>query len=416
MVRVSGPKTSHIISELTGRPLPPARMAARRRFGHDAAIDDGLLLWFPAPRSFTGEDVAELHIHGGRAVSEALGRALITAGARPAEAGEFTRRAFQNNKMDLTQAEAVADLVAAETEGQRRQALRQLDGELGRVYEAWRQRLIAVIARAEAAIDFPEEDLPANLLVGVADDAARLADELAAHLDDGRRGERLRDGFHVAILGAPNAGKSSLLNALVGRAAAIVHPTAGTTRDVVEAAIDLGGWPVIFSDTAGLREAGDPVEEEGIRRARDRAASADLRLLVVDAMRWPVVDDETRELMGERAVVVINKVDLAVPAAVDGEVRMVSTVTGEGIAALADMIATHAAESLSAPSLGPTRLRHREAVETAVRHLRAMPAAPLPELMAEDLRLAARALGRAVGRIDVEDVLDAVFRQFCIGK
>lgn len=415
MVRVSGPATRDIVSALSGD-LPPPRHAARRRFGHDPVIDDGMLLWFPAPRSFTGEDVAELHIHGGRAVSEAIGRALVAAGARPAEAGEFTRRAFQNGKMDLTQAEAIADLVAAETEAQRRQALRQLDGELGRRYEAWRQRLIGIVARAEAAIDFPEEDLPAGLMDGVEREAGLLADELVAHLDDGRRGERLRDGFHVAILGPPNAGKSSLLNALVGRAAAIVHPTAGTTRDVVEAAIDLDGWPIVFSDTAGLRRSADPVEEEGIRRARERADHADLKLLVVDGGRRQDLDEETASLHDGRSVVVVNKIDLAPEMAVVPGTVPVSAATGAGVAALAGEIAARAAAGLSAPSLGPTRLRHREALERAVRHLRAMPSASDPELKAEDLRLAARALGRAVGRIDVEDVLDAVFRQFCIGK
>ena len=390
-------------------------MAVRRRFGRDPVIDDGMLLWFPAPGSFTGEDVVELHVHGGRAGFEAMARTLIAAGARPAEAGEFTRRAFQNGKMDLAQAEAVADLVAAETEAQRRQALRQLDGDLGRLYEAWRGRLIAIIARAEAAIDFPEEDLPADLLAGVAGEAGVLAAELSVHLDDGRRGERLREGFHVAILGAPNAGKSSLLNALVGRSVAIVHPTAGTTRDVVEAAIDLDGWPILLSDTAGLRESDDPVEVEGIRRAHERAATADLKLLVVDASCGDGMDEGTARLVDRRSVVVRTKVDLAADGTGDGALR-VSAVTGSGIGELTALIAARAEENLAAPVPAPTRLRHREAVETAVRHLQSVGTAPLPELMAEDLRLAARALGRAVGRIDVEDVLDAVFRQFCIGK
>lgn len=226
-------------------------------------IDDGILLWFPGPASFTGEDVAELHVHGGRAVWQALAGALAAAGGRLAEPGEFSRRAFENGKLDLTQAEAIADLVAAETEAQRRQALRQLEGELGRLYAGWRSRILDLMARAEAAIDFPEEDLPDTLLEEVRAGAMSLAADLARHVADGGRGMRLRDGIQVAILGVPNAGKSSLLNALVGRAAAIVHPLAGTTRDIVEAAVDLRGWPVVYCDSAGLRETGDAVEAEG---------------------------------------------------------------------------------------------------------------------------------------------------------
>ncbi|BBK45303.1 tRNA modification GTPase MnmE [Allostella vacuolata] len=399
------------------RPLPPPRRAVRRRFGRDPVADDGILIWFPGPRSFTGEDVAELHIHGGRAVYLAVAGLLTQAGARMADPGEFTRRAFENGKLDLTQAEGIADLVAAETEGQRRSALRQMDGELGRLYEGWRLRLIDLIAQAEAAIDFPDEDLPAGLLDHVVADAGGLQAELSGHLDDGRRGERLRDGFHVAILGAPNAGKSSLLNALVGRAAAIVHPAAGTTRDVIEVAVDLAGWPVVFSDTAGLRAALDPVEAEGVRRARERAGLADLKLLVVDGAAGAPAD-ELLGLADEKALLVLNKIDLGecTEAHDLGPAIRVSASTGHGLTALADAIAAKAAEAMDGASLTPTRLRHREAVESCIRHLASMDPGTPPELMVEDLRLAARALGRAVGRIDVEDVLDAVFRQFCIGK
>ncbi|BBK34702.1 tRNA modification GTPase MnmE [Allostella humosa] len=417
-MRVSGPRASGLVSAITKKPLPPPRYAARRRFWGPDAIDDGLLLWFPGPASFTGEDVAELHVHGGRAVYRALADALAAAGGRPAEPGEFTRRAFHNGKLDLTQAEAIADLVAAETEGQRRQALRQLDGALGQLYEGWRARLIAMSARAEAAIDFPEEDLPDGLLAGVATDAAVLAGELRRHLDDGGRGERLREGFHVAILGAPNAGKSSLLNALVGRAAAIVHETAGTTRDIVEAAIDLNGWPVVFSDTAGLRVTADPVEAEGVRRAQERAGQADLKLLIFDGSTQAEPDAATMVFAGPRALLVANKSDLGLVAgscSISGWVR-VSAATGEGLGGLAGQIAAAAAAALDGSAPAPTRLRHRMAVETCIQHLDAMCRASLPELLVEDLRLAARALAAAVGRIDIEDVLDAVFREFCIGK
>ncbi|MCC7272289.1 MAG: tRNA uridine-5-carboxymethylaminomethyl(34) synthesis GTPase MnmE, partial [Alphaproteobacteria bacterium] len=347
VLRVSGAIAGDILSAITDRPLPAPRRAVRR-FLRDPvsaeAIDEALVLWFPAPASFTGEDVAELHVHGGRAVIEAIGRVLAGLGARPAEAGEFTRRAFHAGKLDLTQAEAIADLVAAETEAQRRQALRQMAGDLGRIYDGWRERLVTLSARAEAAIDFPEEDLPPGLLSEVSAGAAALAGEMAAHLADGRRGERLRDGLHVAILGAPNAGKSSLLNALVGRGAAIVHPAAGTTRDVIEVALDIGGWPVVLADTAGLREAEGPVEAEGVRRARERAAGADLKLLVFDASHPP--DAETTALVDADAIVVLNKADLVAseatfPAA--AVTCLASALSGAGIANLARAIGDQAA-------------------------------------------------------------------------
>ncbi len=249
------------------------------------ALDDGLALWFPGPRSVTGEDVAELHLHGSRAVLAAVIAALRRLGLRLAEPGEFTRRAFLNGKLDLTQAEAIADLAAAETEAQRRQALRQLDGALGALYRDWGERLLRLLAHLEAAIDFPDEDLPPEIEARVAADTAALLAEIEAHLADGHRGERLRDGIAVAILGPPNAGKSSLLNQLARREAAITSPIAGTTRDVIEVAIDLAGYPVVLADTAGLRETADAIEQEGLRRALQRAELAELRLFVFDASR-----------------------------------------------------------------------------------------------------------------------------------
>lgn len=383
----------------------------------DPIIDDGLLLWFPAPASFTGEDVAELHVHGGRAVWQALAAALVAAGGRPAEPGEFTRRAFGNGKLDLTQAEAIADLVAAETEAQRRQARRQLEGALGALYEDWRSRIVGLMAHVEAAIDFPEDDLPDGLLDEVRLAARDLAADMGRHLDDGSRGQRLRDGIHVAIIGAPNAGKSSLLNALVGRSAAIVHPSAGTTRDVVEVAVDLGGWPVVFSDTAGLRDAVDPVEAEGVHRARMRAETADICLLVTDVAGGDGANPFVG-LVDDRALVVLNKCDLsdATPVVAAVPHCRVSAATGEGIAALGEAIAARIAERFSGGFLSPTRERHRLAVTACVAHLDAVETAVLPELLGEELRLAARNLGIAVGRIGVEDILDRVFREFCIGK
>ncbi|MGH7088317.1 MAG: tRNA uridine-5-carboxymethylaminomethyl(34) synthesis GTPase MnmE, partial [Stellaceae bacterium] len=279
VVRVSGVDAAKTLRQVTGA-VPPARMArfVRLSDAQGETIDRGLALFFPAPASVTGEDVAEFHVHGSRAVVAALAETLARLGLAPAEPGEFTRRAFLNSKLDLAAAEGLADLVAAETAAQRRQALRQLEGELGRRTEAWRARLIDAEARLEAAIDFPDEDLPPDLWRRARSEAAQLAQEIAAQLADGHRGERLRDGIAVAILGPPNAGKSSLMNALAQRDVAITAASAGTTRDVIEVALDLGGYPVLLADTAGLREVPDAVEAEGVRRAQAQAASADLKL------------------------------------------------------------------------------------------------------------------------------------------
>jgi tRNA modification GTPase len=399
--------------------LPPARVARYVRFRDPEGrgdLDDGLVLWFPAPRSVTGEDVAELHLHGSRGVLAAVMAALGRLGLRVAEPGEFTRRAFLNGKLDLTQAEAVADLVAAETEAQRRQALRQLDGQLGEIYRGWGERLLRLLAHLEAAIDFPDEELPPAIEAEVADGSERLAKEVERHLADGHRGERLRDGIAVAIVGPPNAGKSSLLNQLARREAAITSPIAGTTRDVIEVAIDLAGYPVVLADTAGLRDSADIIEQEGLRRALKRAEEAELRLFVVDACRsedasgaaaWP----------GPDTLLVANKIDLATDRdALPAGAIPVSALTGEGLPALIAALASRIEQTydIAAPVL--TRARHREALETALAALQRSLTAGLPELRAEDLRLAWRSLGRITGRVDVEDLLDVIFRDFCLGK
>jgi tRNA modification GTPase len=403
---------------LTGS-MPEPRRARHLRLrdphtGND--IDDGIVLWFPGPRSVTGEDVAELQVHGGRAVIAALTGALHRLGLRLAEPGDFTRRAFLNDKLDLTQAEAIADLTAAETEAQRRQALRQLDGALGALYRGWSKQLLRLVAHLEAAIDFPDEDLPPEIEAEVASKTETLAAEIEAHLDDSRRGERLRDGISVAIVGPPNAGKSSLLNVLAQREAAITSPIAGTTRDVIEVAIDLAGFPVILADTAGLRDGADAIEQEGLRRALARAETAELRLFVFDAARpeqalgaaaWP----------GQQTMLVANKIDLVVNReTLPLGARAVSALTREGVAALVEVIAARIAAEydLAAPLL--THERHRVALETAHQALRRSHDVALPELRAEDLRLAWRSLGRITGGVDVEDLLDLIFRDFCIGK
>jgi tRNA modification GTPase len=430
LLRISGAAAADVCRCLTGRaPAAPRQAALRRlRDPHNGdPIDDGLVLWFPAPASFTGEDVLELHVHGGRAVIAALVEALSkVAGLRPAEPGEFTRRAFLNGRLDLTAVEGLADLIDAETRAQARQALRQLDGALGRLYEQWRQTLLRSLARIEVEIDFApdEEDVPENLLEVIRPDVERLSAEIAAHLVDGHRGERLRAGLTVAVIGPPNAGKSSLVNRLARRDVAIVTPLPGTTRDVLEVHLDLAGYPVTLLDTAGLREVGDSIEAEGVRRARARAESADLRLVMFDGAMWPHLDPGTLAMVDDGAVPVINKSDLESvcgPASVGDRPAMpVSCLSGEGITELLDRLAERAAELLSAgdePLL--TRARHRAALQEVDAALASFMSAPIGTelaLLAEDLRLATRALGRITGKVAVEDMLDTVFAEFCIGK
>ncbi len=524
VVRISGPRAGEALKALIGK-VPAPRAAALARVRDPAcgeAIDQALALWFPAPNSETGEDTAELQLHGGRAVVAATLRALARLpGLRPAEAGEFTRRAFENGKLDLTAVEGLADLVAAETEGQRRQALRQLQGALGNRAETWRQRLIKALALVEARIDFSDEaDVPEDLLGPALAIARELAGEIAAALADGGRGERLREGLTVAIAGPPNAGKSTLLNRLARREAAIVSPYAGTTRDVIEVHLDLGGWPVTLLDTAGIRESEDSVEMEGVRRARERARAADLVLWVVDAADedaknaaargaaisagrasdtspvipgreqgertrnpgahavapgfrarpfWPSrIDgelagvpgnDEIERLPAPPAWLIRNKID-QIRAQQRNESRIqgyqrdetrsisnkllrnmvnnplnyksesisdisesefnISALTGEGFDALLAQLTRQAEAFLAGTEAAlVTRERHRRALEEAVAALQRAQSpevAAKEDLLAEELRLAARALGRLTGRVDVEDILDVIFRDFCIGK
>ena len=427
--RVSGPGAARAFVDLTRRALPPARRAVRVRLCSSATgevLDDGLGLWFPAPKSFTGEDVAEFHLHGGRAVEAAVTDALRgLEGLRLAAPGEFTRRAFENGKFELTAAEGLADLVNAETEAQRRQARRQLEGELGAIYEGWRARLIEALAHYEAVIDFTDEELPVDLSQKIKHKMSGLEEEISQHLDDNRRGERLRDGVYIAIIGAPNVGKSSLLNALARRDAAIVAETAGTTRDVVEVHLDLGGFPVIVADTAGLREAAEGVEREGIRRAEARAAEADITLALFDITLWPELDAKTLGLVGDDTVPILNKADLLGPGQGPGAkervggrpVVIASAKTGAGMAELlkcVESMASHRIDLAGSPAL--TRARHRDALEQSVDALSRFAGASEEALAAEDLRLAARALGRITGRVEVDDILDVIFRDFCIGK
>lgn len=446
VMRISGPASGAVLGALAGRLPAPRRASLRRlRDADGAELDRALVLWLPGPGSYSGEDAAELHLHGGRAVIAGVADALVALGARPAEAGEFTRRAFLNGRMDLIEAEAVGDLVEAETSAQRAQALRQLDGALGAIFRDWAERLRVLLAQQEALIDFPDEDLPVETEALALGELAALTCEIGAHLDDGRRGERLREGLVFAVTGPPNVGKSSLVNALAERDVAIVAATPGTTRDALETRVVLGGVPVTLVDTAGLRETEDAVEAEGVRRARARAAAADLVIVVEEAggqdphprtqvMAGPVPTILARAVGadgrgepghdGERAAVVgpaaptlliANKIDLggAVPANAVG----ISVRTGAGMDNLRARLGAEVQALTDAAGPPPlTRARHRAALQEAAACLARAADAELPELRAEDLRLALRALGRVTGQVGVEDLLDTIFRHFCIGK
>jgi tRNA modification GTPase len=441
VIRISGPQARHALERLTAR-LPPPREAALVRVREPAngeVIDEALALWFPAPASETGEDVAELQLHGGHAVVAAVLKALgAMAGCRMAEPGEFTRRAFDNGKLDLTAVEGLGDLIAAETAAQRRQAFRQLKGLIGDRAEAWRQRLIEALALVEARIDFSDEaDVPADLITPAANLVRCLREEIAAALADHGRGERLRDGLVVAIAGPPNAGKSTLLNRLARRDAAIVSPFAGTTRDVIEVHLDLDGYPVTLLDTAGIRESAEPVEQEGVRRARARAAEADLVLWVTDVSVDGRASTPPAQLKSDAPQwLIYNKIDLlaregkrANLESCGGSKRnefqfafSISAERGEGLDALFGALASFARDYFAVgETVLVTRARHRDLLAQTVAALdRAVAETASPtrreELIAEELRHAASALGRLTGRIDVEEVLDKIFREFCIGK
>ncbi len=423
VIRVSGPDAHDSLSVLIpDQVLPKPRQAVVRllvRPGTSAPIDAALVLRFDGPASFTGENVVEYHLHGGWSVVQALLGVLAgQSHHRMAQPGEFTRRAFEHGKLDLTEAEAIADLIDAETEAQRLLALDQLSGSLEVLYSGWTDRLTHLLALMEADLDFSDQDLPDDLLVRVRPDLTDLITQIKEHLDDNRRGERLRDGFKIVVLGAPNAGKSSLVNALAQRDVAIVSPTAGTTRDVIDVHLDLGGFPVVIADTAGLRpeqlgtEGQDAIESEGIRRALDRARSADLKLLVFDGSKDP--DPHTLNLIDDDSLIVLNKSDLNLPQ-IEG--ISISATTGSGITELLTQIQARLEAILGrkdTPTL--TRARHREALQKTVEALDRAMVVSESELAAEDLRLAVRNLGSITGKVDVEDLLDMIFRDFCIGK
>ncbi len=424
VVRVSGEHAFQSLEMLAGRANFKMREAALCKLSHDGCfLDHALILPFKNPHSYTGEDVVEYHLHGGIAVVQGFLNAIGQIdNHRMAEPGEFTRRAFENGKMDLTEAEAVADLIHAETQLRKEQALAQMDGSLSRLYEDFKVKITKILAYVEAELEFPDEDLPTDVLAEIRPKIEHLLKDISAHLTDNRRGERLRHGIHVAIIGAPNAGKSSLVNALTQRDIAIVSEIAGTTRDVIEAHLDIGGYPVILSDTAGLRpdqigeDGQDKIESEGIRRALKIAKEADIRVILYDGTE-PELDQHSLDLEDHPATIaVINKSDQNISLKHSTALK-ISVKDNSGIDEFLDRLTKEIEVMIGrmdSPAL--TRQRHREAMQESRKALERCINAPLPELAAEDLRLAIRYIGKISGRVDVEDLLDVVFRDFCIGK
>ena len=428
VIRLSGPKTGHALRLLSGKlPRPRRASSAILRSADGAILDSALALWFPAPRSYTGEDCAELQVHGGVAVVDGVTEALLALGLRLAEPGEFTRRAFENGKLDLDQAEAVADLIDAESAGQARQAIGQLQGALGRRYQGWRGALLNLLAQLEAAVDFPDEDIPLDVQALAAAALAGLIGELDAALADGDRGRRVRNGYRIAVMGATNAGKSSLINVLSERDVAIVTGVAGTTRDVIEVPLVLCGYRVVLADTAGVRSVADPIEAEGVRRAGAWAEGADLRLWVVD-QSGSAGDWRAAAALARRGdICLMNKSDL--PPGLDAEPAMseavrraceilpVSALSGNVETVRAALAARVVADLAGSDFPAATRARHLEQLRIARQRLgEAGEVLGEPELAAESVRLAARALERISGRVGAEDVLGQVFASFCIGK
>ena len=429
IIRISGQRASEI-GPLLGFKMPSPRRAAVRKLRRgDVELDQALVVFFQSPGSYTGEDLVELQIHGGRAVYDSVLSALLGSDfCRYAEAGEFSRRAVLNGRLDLTEAEAVNDLVNAETEAQRDLALMQLGGSLRDISDDWSEKLTGIRAHLEAYIDFPDEDIPTDILEGFGIGLAELIKAMTAFLDDGRRGERLREGMRIAVVGPPNAGKSSFVNWLAERDVAIVSEQAGTTRDVIEVHLDLNGFPVTVADTAGLRDGGGSIEIEGMRRARNWAKDADLRVLVLDVTE-PGQHDPLMHGLRDEDLILLNKTDLLEGTGAKGRptfpkrwnVKEVSVATGVGLEE-AERKISQTARALMDVAGKPTisRARHRAALRECVDNLENarldLECGTEPEIVAEVMRRAADALGRVTGRVDVESLLDVVFRDFCIGK
>lgn len=419
ILRLSGTRSLTALQRLTGQ------LAFMPRYAHYVTfqacgnvIDTGLALYFKGPHSFTGEDVAECHVHGSLAVIREMLAALGDInGLRSADPGEFTRRAFANGKIDLIEAEGMADLIEAETSQQKAQALSQMQGILSGYYEELRGSVTRCLALLEAYIDFPDEDIPDSVLSALENDIKALQVDIAAVLDDQRRGERLRAGITVVILGAPNVGKSSLLNAIARRDVAIVSYKAGTTRDTIETHLDIAGYPVVLVDTAGLRESGDEIEAEGIRRALARAGDSDLKLVLFDGAQWPKKDAASAALVDGQSLEVVSKCDLLDDSRREANRIYISTRTGEGIDQLLQVIEQRIIMLFaSQPSPFITQSRHRALLCEAAQFINKSLKNESLELRCEELRQAAQAIGKITGKIQVDDVLDVIFKRFCIGK
>ena len=430
VIRVSGEATKNAILTLTKSEKCPQPRVASLKWFYDPVtggrLDHGLVIFFQGPNSFTGEDVAEFHIHGGYAVVSGFLEALSKIeNLRPAEAGEFTRRAFDNGKMDLTEAEGLADLINAETEGQRRQALRQMDGNLKALYEGWRHEIISAMGYLEADIDFSDEEIPDDVTEKITPIVKKLYDDITIHLEDGHRGERLRHGLQVVILGSPNAGKSTLLNYLSKRDVAIVSDIAGTTRDALEVHLDISGFPVSIIDTAGIRKSNNTIESEGIKRAIKRAEQADLKIIIIDGSINETTDQQMIDHMDQNTMVLISKKDLGIVIDLEKQPKNiigswpVSVKNGDGLNEFISAFENEVGKRMEltvAPSL--TRTRHRQLLQNALGHMsRYLEAGHFElELLSEDLRMAARDIGKITGYVDVEDILEKIFTEFCIGK
>jgi tRNA modification GTPase len=427
IIRISGSETSEVIKSLTNKGLPKPRMATLRKINNintSELIDEGIILWFPGPESYTGEDMAEIHVHGGKAVVLALQKEIVKIkNCRLAEPGEFTKLAFQNGKINLLKAESIADLISAETEIQRLQAIKIMEGKSSAKFNELREKLLKVLSFMEAKIDFPEEDLPEENLKKIRNDCSEALNEINKILNDQRAGEITREGFKIAIIGPTNAGKSSLINNLSNREVAIVSEIAGTTRDVVETHLNIDGYPVIMSDTAGIRDSKDEIEKKGIRLSLKKAENADLKLVVVDAKNVDL-SGYLNDLLKNNAILVVNKSDL-LNEKLDAEVLklnpvLISLKNNTNIDILISRIKNNLKNKfISEEDILITRERHRQHLVQCVNYLKEFLLKNEKkdfDKAAEDLRLATRHLGMIVGKVDVEEILGRIFNDFCIGK
>jgi len=427
VIRISGPETSLVIKKLTGKKIPEPRVATLRKIHYintSELIDEGLILWFPGPESYTGEDLAEIHVHGSKTVVDAIQLSISEIeNCRLAEPGEFTKIAFQNGKINLLKAESIGDLIASETEIQRKQAVKIMNGKSSEKFNMLREKLLKILSHVEAKIDFPDEDLPNNILKKIKKSLDEVIINIEKILDDQKVGERIREGFKIAIVGPTNAGKSSLLNHLSDRDVAIVSEIAGTTRDVIETHLNIDGYPVIVSDTAGIRESKNEIEKKGIKLSLNRAEEADLKLVVVDAKNLDFTD-VLKRLLDENAILVINKSDL-LDRDIDPEIKkinhvLISIKENLNIDELILKIKNNLKNKfITSDDILITRERHRQHLKQCLEHLKNFNKKNEVEdfdKSAEDLRLATRHLGMIVGKVDVEEILGSIFNDFCIGK